>query len=593
MTGPTQASALSLRRQSSRTSQFAGLLLGILSLLGTAEYAQADNIRVALSGGTRELRENVRAHLGLGSLPCDLNELQLRSRLRGADASVSEALRALGYYQGQWEITRERPDDKCWRIGVRLQPGQPVTVSTLDIALSGDGADDPIFLDYLARLPLNPGDVLHHGHYESIKSALVQRGQSAGYLDGRLTARSLRVDSEQNTADIRLDYETGPRYRFGELSYSPSPLGQALLDRLVTVQPGAPFESARLIETQNNLINSLYFSTVSVDQGRPDRERLEVPVTIRTEARQKYETTASVGFSTDIGPRLGYTLANRRVNARGDTYQVSSQLSPVQSNLGFQYSQPGRDPLRERTQWSTGWQHEDTDTSRSDSYRAEVARITQGESGWLRNLSLKFLFEDFDIAGESESSMLLMPGIGWSKSRSNDARYPTSGWRLGTAFRGALEGVVSDVTLVQAELDGKVILPFLGGRVLGRAGFAATAIDDFSQLPASLRFFAGGDNSVRGYDYQTLGPTNREGEVVGGRHRVTGSLEYDHKVWGDFALAAFVDAGSAFNTREMTLHQSAGFGVRWFSPIGPIRVDFAFPLKDGGFRLHLSMGPDL
>jgi len=592
MTGPRQASVSFLRRHPPRPALLAALLLVTLPLLAT-ERALADNIRVAMSGGTRELRENVRAHLDLGNLPCDLNELQLRSRLRGADGRISEGLRAMGHYLGEWEVSRERVDDECWRISVRLQPGPPVTVATLDVELSGDGADDPVFRDYLAQLPLNPGDILHHGHYESIKTALSQRSYSAGYLEGHLTERSLRVDTEHNQADIHLAFDTGPRYRFGDVSYSPSPLGEPLLERLVTVEPGAPFEASRLIETQNNLINSLYFSTVSVDQGRPDRERLEVPVNIRTEAREKYETTASVGFSTDIGPRLGYTLNNRRVNDKGDIYQISSQLSPVQSNLGFQYSQPGKDPLRERTQWSTGWQREDTDTARSDSYRAEVARITQGDSGWLRNLSLKYLFEDFDIAGESESSMLLMPGIGWSKSRSNDARYPTRGWRLGSAFRGALEGVISDVTLVQAEIDGKVIFPFLGGRVLSRAGFAATSIDDFSQLPASLRFFAGGDNSVRGYDYQTLGPTNSEGKVVGGRHRVTGSLEYDHKVWGEFALAAFIDAGSAFNTREMKLHQSAGFGVRWFSPIGPIRVDFAFPLKDGGFRLHLSMGPDL
>ena len=98
---------------------------------------------------------------------------------------------------------------------------------------------------------------------------------------------------------------------------------------------------------------------------------------------------------------------------------------------------------------------------------------------------------------------------------------------------------------------------------------------------------------MRGYGYETLGPEDATGEVVGGKHRLTGSVEYDYRVWGDFALAGFYDAGNAFDTSDFTFYESAGFGLRWLSPIGPVRVDFAFPLKDGGFHFHLSMGPDL
>ncbi|MFA5493182.1 MAG: autotransporter assembly complex family protein [Porticoccaceae bacterium] len=574
------------------------LAIGVSPLL-TLIPVSADTVAVVVSGGDTALRDNVQAHLGLADLACNTTELHLRGRLRGADEQISQALRALGYYHGEWRVKRERVAGKkngnggCWRITVELEPGPPVTVATRDVRVEGEGAADAVFTRYLASLPLAPGERLNHATYEAIKNGLVQRARTAGYFEAEFSHRALDVDTERNSADIRLVYDSGPRYRFGAISYGPSPLDEALLERFVTFAPGELFDADKLIQSQSNLINSLYFASVNLDQQRPDRERLEVPVAITTSPRSKYETTASVGFSTDTGPRVGYGLANRRVNGAGDTYLVSSQLSPVQSNLGFQYSQPGDDPLRDKTQWSTGWQREDTDTATSDSFRAEVARITMTESDWLRTLSLKYLFEDFRIAGESQSSMLLMPGIGWSKSRANDSRYPTRGWRLGSAFRVAVEGLVSDVTLAQAELDGKLVLPLVGGRLITRAGIGTTVLDDFAQLPASLRFFAGGDNSVRGFDYQTLGPEDSNGKVIGGKHQVTGSVEYDHKVWKDFALAAFVDAGTAFDTRDFTLYQSAGFGVRWFSPIGPIRVDFAFPLDEGGFRLHLSMGPDL
>lgn len=572
---------------------------GIILAIGVSPIpAFADTITVAISGGTAALRDNVHAHLDLGDLACATTELHLRSRLRGADEQISQALRALGYYHGEWRVERERikgkkNGDGCWRIAVELEPGPPVMVATRDVRIEGAGAADPVFTRYLANLPLAPGAQLNHASYEAIKNGLVQRARTAGYFEGEFSHRALDVDTERNSAEIHLVYESGPRYRFGAISYGPSPLDETLLERFVTFAPGEPFDADKLIQSQSNMINSLYFASVSLDQRRPDRKRLEVPVTITTSPRSKYETTASIGFSTDTGPRVGYGLTNRRVNSAGDTYLVSSQLSPVQSNLGFQYSQPGKDPLRDKTQWSTGWQREDTDTATSDSFRAEVARITMTDSGWLRTLSLKYLFEDFHIAGNSQSSMLLMPGIGWSKSHANDPRYPTWGWRLGSSFRTAVEGLVSDVSLVQSELDGKLILPLVGGRLITRASVGATVLDDFAQLPASLRFFAGGDNSVRGFDYQALGPTDSNGKVIGGKHRLTSSVEYDHKVWNDFALAAFVDAGTAFDTQDFTLYKSAGFGVRWFSPIGPIRVDFAFPLDEGGFRLHLSMGPDL
>lgn len=565
------------------------------ALLLATDAQGADRVRVAVSGGDRPLRDNVRAHLGLGELPCDIPELQLRSRLRGADGRISEALRALGHYRGQWQVDSElvESDSPCWRVRVSLEPGEPVLVGDMTVRVEGEGAADPRFTRYLATLPLAPGQRLDHGAYEAIKAGLVEHARAAGYVEGRFSRRVLRVDTARNRADIALVYDSGPRYRFGAVHYGDSPLDESLQRRFLTLAPGEPYEAGKLIETQSNLINSQYFADVSVDQAPPDRERREIAVSIRTEPRARYETTAGAGFSTDTGPRLGYSLANRRVNGAGDTYRLSSQLSPVQSNLGFQYEQPGANPLREKTQWSTGWQREDTDTARSDSFRAEVALITAGDSGWLRTLSLKYLFEDFEIAGERTSSMLLMPGIGWSKSRANDPRHPTRGWRLGGALRGAVAGLASDLTLGQAELDGKLILPLAGGRLLTRAGLAATALDDFAQLPASLRFFAGGDNSVRGFDYQSLGPRDSAGEVVGGKHRLTASVEYDRRVWRDFALAAFLDAGTAFDTRDFNLHQGAGFGVRWFSPIGPIRVDFAFPLEEGGFRLHLSMGPDL
>jgi translocation and assembly module TamA len=573
-----------------------------------AGFARAELLTIVdVDGGNTDIQNNIRAHLSASNLPCSVSERRLIRALRGAGEEISSAMRALGYYRSSWRIRHQQDyrleegigkklvnlRQECWRVTININPGKATLLTSVEIQLSGDASQDSVFKDYLASLPLKEGQQLNHAAYDNIKRSLSQQARNRGYLDAKFLKHILQVDPKNHTALVAIHFDSGPRYRFGEIHFTESPLDDALLRRFMSFTESDPFNSDQLIEFQSNLISSGYFDTVSVDQGNTDQKQNRIPINVVTQAKKRYETTAGIGASTDTGPRLSYGLQNRRVNPRGDSYHISSQLSPVQSNLGFQYSQPRTNPLKEKLQWSTGIETEDTDTTESTSFQAKVALIDEVGNNWLQTSSLRFLHEDYTIADADHRSVLLIPEISWVKSRSNNPRYPTRGWRISGALRGTLKEVISDISMLQASGDAKFIWPLLGGRLISRGGVGATALDEFDELPSSLRFFAGGDNSVRGYGYKDLGPEDSDGVVIGGQHRLTGSLEYDHKVWRDFALAGFYDAGNAFDTHDVTLYHSAGVGFRWFSPIGPIRVDFGFPLKEGGYRLHLSMGPDL
>jgi translocation and assembly module TamA len=147
------------------------------------------------------------------------------------------------------------------------------------------------------------------------------------------------------------------------------------------------------------------------------------------------------------------------------------------------------------------------------------------------------------------------------------------------------------------------VVPLLGlsrARLLLRAEAGLTEYADFDELPASIRFFAGGDSSVRGYDYQSLGPTDDNGDVSGGPQLLVGSAEVDYRVWRKWAVAAFIDAGNAFylddtpSFGDINFARGVGVGLRWLSPLGPIRFDVAKALDvNQSVRFHLSMGPDL
>ncbi len=562
------------------------LLLAITPLMGRA-------IPVDIQGVPDTVARNIREHLALEHLPCDIRPLQLGQRLNGADQRISAALRSLGYYSAQWQLERSRDGDDCPTVRVQVQPGDPVIVRELSLHVEGAGADDEALAKQVLQLPLAEGRQLNHGDYEAARNRLMQRARQLGYFEARFSKHSLRVDPDTHSARIQLALTSGPRYRFGEISYAETSFSESFLRRYQPFDNSDPFDARELIKLQNRLLNTGYFERVSVDQSEPDSAKGQVDVNVDLTTRPRYQSTFGAGASTDKGPRVNYTLRNRHFNDSGDHFQVSSQWSPVESHVSFQLEQPGREPHREKTRWSLGWQREETDSALSRGWRAEVAKVQALDNDWVRTPSLTFLSEDFRVGSESRGAVLLYPGIHWSRTRSNDPTYPTRGWRLGLAVRGTLEGLVSDTSFAQVDANARLILPLGKGRVISRARAASTWVEDFGKLPATLRFFAGGDNSVRGFDYESLGPENDGGEVLGGKHLLTASVEYDYPVFEQYSAAVFYDIGNAFNASQFRLHDSVGVGARWRSPIGPVRLDFAMPLDEGGFRIHLSMGPDL
>jgi translocation and assembly module TamA len=215
---------------------------------------------------------------------------------------------------------------------------------------------------------------------------------------------------------------------------------------------------------------------------------------------------------------------------------------------------------------------------------------------WSSTPFLELLVERFNQDGEWSQQKVLVPGWGLNYLTANAPARPTRGLRLRGEVAGAYRGVLSDASFLRFYFNGKKILPFSErGRLLvrGEAGWMAT--DDFDKVPPSWRFFAGGDRSVRGYDYQSLGPLDDEGKAIGGRALLTGSVEGDWRFRERWSAAVFVDAGNVGEKALLKdLPWSVGAGVRWYSPVGPIRVDLAFPQTGtGSFRIHVSMGPDL
>jgi translocation and assembly module TamA len=563
------------------------------SLLG-AQTRAAETPQIIIDGADELLRNNIRSHLRIGGESCDVGMgrlLRLQNQVRD---NTQQALNALGYYKSAIQISFSE-NESCWSLLINVVPGEAVIISEANIFIEGEAM--PVFDSIVEESTIVAGQQLNHGTYERLKNDLSTAAVENGFFSARFTRSSVNVDLTENSAVIDLVFNPGPRYYIGDISINNnSILTDDFVRSLFQIKPGDSYANGDLIRLRNNLDQSQYFSQVSIRPQLSETENLTVPLVIDLQNRPRHEYSAGIGFTTDTGPRVRLGYENRYQTRNGHRVDGDISLSEIRQQVNGSYTMPlSRNPLRESLQFSTGYIFENNDTF--DSKRLELKTTYRNESvnGWLRNTFINYQRDDYEVNLQSDVSSLSIVGFNLSKTTADNLINPSRGWNFFAELSGASDALISDTSFVQTVINGKYILP-AGRRGRFMFGFNSgfTWIDDEQELPVSLRFLTGGDQTLRGYKYQSLGPLNVVGEVVGGKHLLNGSLEYDYVLRQNWRAAVFYDNGNAFNEfDDIDIKQSVGFGLRWLSPIGPLRVDLAFPTDDDGFRFHVTMGPDL
>ncbi|MCP1328418.1 autotransporter assembly complex family protein, partial [Halomonas sp. 707D4] len=328
--------------------------------------------------------------------------------------------------------------------------------------------------------------------------------------------------------------------------------------------------------------------------GQPPTNRLPIDVTVEPSARHQFET--GIGYATDVGPRLRFGWQQPWINSLGHSLNHDLYVSAPEQRFTGVYNIPLDDPLRDSYRLQYGIRNLDDSDTRSLEGTVEIARRWQFDNDWVQTLYFRTTYEDFTQGGLSDQVWLFYPGIQWSRTRAEPQRFPLWGDRqqLSLEYSDTVWG--SDARFARMTGDTEWIRTLgANNRFVGRISIGAIETDDFDKIPPSLRFFAGGDRSVRGYSYESLSPRNDDGRLRGGQQMLTSTLEYQRRVRGDWWGAAFVDTGDAFDDwGPEDLKTGAGLGVRWISPVGPIRFDVAHPFDDddNDYRLHFSIGPE-
>ena len=565
-------------------------MAGIGAALLAATPAAAD---LAIRGVDDDMAATLEAFVTIDDLPCDAPRWWVERRHRQAPDEIRRGLEVLGHYRG--EISgRLSWDDDCWQAEYEVTPGEQVRIQQVDIDIEGALANEPRMQDTVARLDIGPEEVFSHPGYESAKSELLETAHSLGYFDAEFTRHRVTVNPETNLAEIELTLDGGERYLIGEIHIEQTALKDDLFRRFLRFETGEAYDDRIMNRTYRDLIESDYFDRVLVAPQIDEREDGVVPIEVNVDATSRRRALVGAGYATDTGPRLRADMRWRRVNDRGHRANLRTLVSEVQGEVVAEYRIPYGDPIHDWLFVTGDISYENTDTSESVKRGIRLGRTHLRWPTWIETNYVEYRTENFEVGTQEGRSQLLLFGTSWARTTSIEAPRPMRGYSLSVDVRGALQALLSDSDLIQTIVRARQIVPLGGGvRVLARVHAGWTFQDEFEDLPPSIRFFAGGDNSVRGYGYEQLGP-EQDGEVVGGKRLLTGSLELDVPVKRNWSVAAFVDSGSAFNDSP-EFSTGVGLGVRWYSPLGPLRIDLAHPMDepDRNVRLHISLGPDL
>ena len=562
--------------------------------------AAAQSLTYGIEGLDGELARNVRAWLGPEpETPAERQNFVASARERSASA-----LQALGYYRPDIDISVDRSASR-WTMRIAVTPGEPVRLREIDLNVSGEATTDEAFAELLASPGFAVGDVLHHGKFERFRSELLSLAQKRGYFDARIASSRITVDADAGAADVRVLLESGERFAFGEFEYDQTLVSHEMLESLRDFAVGDPYLQSRLQRFQARLQSTGFFAAVLVEPRADEASDGRVPIAVSLHPAKRHSFDAGIGYSTDTEGRLTLAWRTPRINRFGHSQVSRVVVSAVNPSGRVTYNIPLTHPLNDLLQlWARAEENEFGDIN---SQQLELgSRREIRSSNWVWGYSVRDLEESWNLLGaDNENDYLLLGGSLSRRDLKGSLLDPEGGFSQYYALEGASQAAASDIDLLRfTSLLRYVVSPLPRHRMVARAelGAAEVIAGDRRDLAPSLSFFAGGNQSIRGFGYQSVGNelsvTRANGSprelVVGGDRLAVFSLEYQYYVSDSWRGAVFIDGGDAFDAGEFNWNYGTGFGIHYLSPVGAVRVEVARDISEDEpeWRLHLNIGAE-
>lgn len=581
---------------SSFCSEVIKLILACILILGVSPvYGQISQYGVIIDAPDdlqHLLEDNLELVRWRGNERIDRPELY---RLyRQAPKEIRKLLETEGYYSPTIDSKIE-PSGDTFQIHFKVDPGEPVRVSEVNIEFAGaitlqDPSQRPRISDLEKRWALDKGSRFRQADWEAAKVALLRQVMRVRYPRAKITDSEAIVDPESRTVVLRVGIDSGTPVLFGEIKIvGLERYGDDTIMRERPVKPGSVYRENALVNWQTRIQDTGYFRSVEVTADL-DSGLDTVPVIVTVVENKKRHAAVGIGYSTDTGNRL--SLVYDDLKFFGKDWNLKSALiletrkQTGRADIHFPKTSTGYSN-------SVGGKYERSDIQGEDVRLASVyGKTSWGNPRLEHYVMLEYLNENTRVKGlPDEKSEALPLTYGVIKRELNNRFSPTRGYAVQAQIGAAVEPVLTDKSFLRPYLKAAYFHP-VGekGILLLRGETGAVLSSSTEGVPSTILFRTGGDQSVRGYAYESLG-VKKGSATVGGRYLAVGSIEYQYYFYGNWGAAAFVDAGNAAdNLKDLDPALGYGIGGRWRSPAGPLGIDFAYGEKTKEFRVHFSFG---
>ncbi len=572
------------------------IFLFTLFLISTATYA--DNMQLKIEGLSGDLEKNVQVRLSTMKPEEIRNDSQFRKRVHNA---VNQGLRALGYYHPTIDFMIDNCiTQACHVLRARVNKGQPVRIAGDNIILQGSALTDEDFLMLVKIGRPMIGEILNHGKYDRFKNSLINLSLRKGYFDADISRSQLIVVKDMHRAFWDIDFNSGFRYRFGEIKFKGSQIREDYLYNIIPCKPGDYYSAERLVELERYFFATNWFQSVLIFPNFINsKKNMIVPLNAWVTPTSRNTIEAGIGYSTDVGPRVKGLWKKPWINNRGHSLETSASISASEQKLNINYKIPLlNNPLEQYYLLQGSFKNIDLNDTNSVTAKMLASRNWNFSRGWQQAINLTCRLDHFTQGAITNTTMLLYSGVSLNRTRSRGGLMPIWGdsQRYSIDVSSTTLGSRINFALLKAQ---NVWIRTLRDkhRIIAHWQIGWIKTNHFDKMPPDLRFFAGGDRSIRGYKYKGISSRDHNLKLIGASKMLTGSLEYQYNVMGKWWSAVFFDAGEALqNIKKCNIKTSTGIGMRWQSPVGAVKIDIVIPMGDKsthGMQLHIGFGPEL